>query len=261
MGVQPEIMRDIRTERSLLPGLCLGLFVWIAATPLAPAVAPATSGQSTTQIEAVAEPSHSLVWENKYVRTLKVEVLPGAATLKHRHGHDFFTVTLGAAEISNEVDGKSAATVKLEDGQVRFAEGRGPAHLVKNLASTPFRNVTIELLGDEAGKTAAPPKWDPESGTVTSPDGGSQEFLLIKDGVRASKMILQPGATQPKRQHIGPEMIVAVTDLDLGLAGKAKRATPLRLKARDVKWIEGGLDQTLINRGKKEAKIVLMQFP
>jgi quercetin dioxygenase-like cupin family protein len=209
----------------------------------------------------MAEPSHSLIWENKYARALKVEVAPGAATLKHRHGHDFFTVTLGSAEISNEVDGKPPVTVRLEDGQVKFGEGRGPAHLVRNVANTPFRNVTVELLGDEAAKKAAPPKWDQESGTVTSTDGGSQEILFVKDGIRASKITLQPGATQPKRQCTGPEMIVAVTDIDLGGAAKHKRAAPLRLKARDVKWFEGGLDQSLTNKGKKEAKIVLMQFP
>lgn len=247
--------------RSLFPVVGAALFIWSGATPLTPVVVPAPSGQAATQIEAMAEPSHRLVWENKYVRTLKVEVAPGAATLKHRHGHDFFTVTLGAAEISNEVDGKPPTTVKLEDGQVRFAEGRGPAHLVRDLASTPFRNVTVELLGDEAAKKAAPPKWDQETGTVTSIDGGSQEILFVKDGVRASKINLQPGASQPKRQHAGPEMIVAVTDLDLGSAAKHKRAASLRLKARDVKWIEGGLNQALTNKGKGETKIVLFEFP
>lgn len=244
----------------MFPVLGSALLIWIGATPLAPAGPPAAPGPTTTQIEAAAEPHHALVWENKYVRTLKVEIAPNGATLKHRHGHDFFTVTLGSAEISNEVDGKPPATVKFEDGQVRFAEGRGPAHLVRNLATTPFRNVTIELLGDEAAKKAAPPKWDQETGTVASSDGGSQEILFVKDGIRASKLNLQPGATQPKRHHTGPEMLVAVTDIDLG-AGKSKHGASMRFKARDAKWIEGGLNQILSNQGKNEATMVLIEFP
>jgi hypothetical protein len=215
--------------------------------------------EAATEIEVAAEPSHRLAWENQYVRAFKLEVLPNAATLKHRHPHDYVTVTFGAAELSNEVDGKAPATVKLEDGQVRFSEGRGPAHLVRNLIGTPFRNVTIEFLQDDAAHKAAPPRWDEESGVSTAP-GGNREIVFVKDGVRVSKIGLQSGGTQPKREHTGPELIVAVTDVDLGKDAKDKGPAAVQLKAGDMKWMQGGLANMLTNVGQQEAKLVLLEF-
>jgi quercetin dioxygenase-like cupin family protein len=261
------------------PALVLILSVWSAPAPAAPdaslkspaAAAPTGAGSvsmpAAKQIEASAEPSHHFAFENKYVRTLKVEVAPKAATLKHLHNHDYVTVTLGDAELSNEVDGKAPANVKLQDGQVRFSDGRGPAHLVRNMGSAVFRNVTIELLQDETARKIAPPRadqkgsspWEKDTGTLTS-EGGSQEILFVKDGVRASKLSLQPGGVQPPRQHAGPELVVAVTDADLGNQGSKKHTKPTSLKAGDVKWIDAGMAQAVKNSGRKEAKLVLLEF-
>jgi quercetin dioxygenase-like cupin family protein len=187
------------------------------------------------------------------VHVFKVEVLPGASTLKHRHGHDFVAVTIGAAELSNEVEGKPPASVKQADGLIRFNEA-GLVHLVRNTASTPFRNVTIELLQDDPAHKALLLKWDEESGVLAA-KGGSREIVFVKDGARVSSMVLQPGGAQPKRQHNGPEFLVAVTDLELG-----KGARAVKLKAGEVKWFDTGLSQQLLNTGKQEAKLVLLEF-
>jgi quercetin dioxygenase-like cupin family protein len=255
------------------PALAMALFVWSAPAQAAPDASASNPATSTPKpVEASGEPHHQLAFENKYVRTLKVQVAPKAATQRHLHNHDYFTVTFGDAELSNEVDGKAPATVKLQDGQVRFSDGRGPAHLVRNLGSAPFRNVTIELLQDEAARKTPPTgdqkaapqgnqraQWDKDSGSVTS-DGGVQEILFVKDGVRVSKLTLQPGGTQPARQHTGPDLLVAVTDVDLGGQGQKKHTKSVQLKAGDVKWIDVGLAQTLNNSGKKETKAVLLEF-
>jgi quercetin dioxygenase-like cupin family protein len=269
-----------------LPFLPLVVFVWSCATPPAPstaatpaatpsAAAPALSTASTSAapapsaaasasaaqapappappVELSAEPSHHFVLENKYLRAYKVEILPGGATLNHHHGHDFVTVAVGSAELSNEVEGKAPASVKMQDGLTRFTEG-GVTHLVRNVGSAPFHNVTIEFLQDDPAHKATPPKWDEESGTVTS-KGGTREILFVKDGVRVSSMVLQPGAAEPKRQHAGPEFVVAVTDAELG-----KGAGGVELKAGDVKWLEGGAARAMKNTGKEEAKVVLLEF-
>src|SRR5438552_5407537 len=106
-------------------------------------------GQSVSEVEITAEPHHRLSLENQYVRVFKVDVPPHESTLMHRHCHDYIFVTLGASEVSNEVEGKPAATLKLEDGETRFTPGNF-SYISLNLASTPFRNVTIELLLDKA---------------------------------------------------------------------------------------------------------------
>ncbi|HYW39296.1 MAG TPA: hypothetical protein VE957_14375, partial [Terriglobales bacterium] len=66
---------------------------------------PFLLAQTATEVEITAEPSHHLAIENEYIRAFKVEVAPHAATLMHRHRHDYVAVTLGDAHISNEVEG------------------------------------------------------------------------------------------------------------------------------------------------------------
>lgn len=97
------------------------------------------------------EPDHHLAFENDKVRAFKVSVAPHTATLIHRHDRDYVFVSLGDADISNEIVGKSPFEVKLNDGQASFTKG-GFAHLAKNLADTPFRNVTVELMQPAKGE-------------------------------------------------------------------------------------------------------------
>src|SRR5205814_7728403 len=113
-----------------------------------PLIAFILFGQSVAEVEITAEPHHRLALENQYVRVFKVDVPPHESTLMHRHRHDYILVTLGASEVSNEVEGKPAATLKLEEGETRFTPGNF-AHMARNLASTAFCNVTMECLRDK----------------------------------------------------------------------------------------------------------------
>src|SRR5258708_34584640 len=106
---------------------------------------PFVLAQTTSEVEITAEPSHHLVLENETVRVFKVEVVAQSATLMHRHRHDYFSVSLGDAHISNEVEGKPPVDVKLNDGETRFAAGKF-AHVARDLSCNPFRTLTIEIL-------------------------------------------------------------------------------------------------------------------
>jgi quercetin dioxygenase-like cupin family protein len=211
-------------------------------------------GQSVSEVEITAEPHHHLALENQYVRVFKVDVPPHDATLMHRHRHDYVFVTLGTSQVSNEVEGKPAATLRLQDGEARFTPGNF-AHIARNLASTPFRNVTIEFLRD---KTTAQAKWDQERG-LNVLSGGTQEILFVKDGVRVSEIELQPGGVLPKHHHTGPHLVVAISDLDLRNDVEGKPASTAELKSGDIKWIAGGYTHTLTNVGKQQ-KFVTLEF-
>jgi len=211
--------------------------------------------QSGSEVEITAEPHHHLALENQYVRVFKVDVPPHDATLMHRHRHDYVFVTLGASQVSNEVEGKPAAMLKLQDGEVRFTPGNF-AHIARNLASTPFRNVTIEFLQDKA---AAPAKWDEERG-LNVLTGGTQEILFVKDGVRVSEVELQSGGAMPKHHHSGPHLVVALSDLDLRNDVEGKPPAPAQLKSGDIKWIDGGYTHTVTNVGKQQAKFATLEF-
>jgi quercetin dioxygenase-like cupin family protein len=215
-------------------------------------------GQSVSEVEITAEPHHHLALENQYVRVFKVDVSPHKSTLMHRHRHDYVFVTLGASEVENDVAGKPSATLKLQDGETRFTPGNF-VHIARNLASTPFRNVTIEFMQDEKARSSTSPNWEEERG-LNVLTGGTQEILFVKDDVRVSEIELQPGGVVPKHHHAGPHLVVALSDLDLRSDVEGKPASSAQLKSGDIKWMPGGYTHTLTNVGKGQAKFVTLEF-
>ena len=215
--------------------------------------------QSVPEVEITNEAHHHLALENEYVRVFQVEVPPHDATLMHRHRHDYLFVTLGDALLTNEVEGKPPVDAALKDGDTRFTPGNF-AHIARNRADTPFRNVTIELLQDEEARTAPPAKWDEDRGLQVL-NAGTQEILFVKDNARASEIELQPGGVIPSHHHNGPHLVVAITDLDLRSDVEGRGPAPAQLKAGDVKWVPGGYTHTVTNVGKQTAKFVTVEFP
>jgi beta-alanine degradation protein BauB len=215
--------------------------------------------QTAPEVEITNEAHHHVVLENQYVRVFQVEVAPRESTLMHWHRHDYVFVTLGASDVSNEVKGKPPVGLKLQDGETRFVPGNF-AHIARNNATTPFRNVTIELLQDEKARTRAPAPWDEERG-VHVLNEGTQEILFAKDGARVSEFELQPGGSVPSHHHSGPHLVVAVTDLDLRSDVKGQEPMPGHFKSGDVKWLPGGYTHTLTNIGKQVAKFVTVELP
>jgi quercetin dioxygenase-like cupin family protein len=214
--------------------------------------------QTAGEVEITAEPAHHLALENAYVRIFKVDVPPHGQTLMHRHRHDYVFVTLGATRLENQVAGRPPATLALQDGETRFIPGDF-SHLVKNLSDSPFRNVTIELLQDEQARKSPPPKWDEERGLHVL-QGGTQDILFVKDGVRVSDVELQPGGVVPRHRHSGPHLVVAVSDLYLRSDVVGRGPTAAKLTSGDIAWVKGGFTHTLTNVGEQKAKFITLEF-
>jgi len=214
--------------------------------------------KSPSVVEITAEPSHHLILQNRYVRVFSVEIAPHTATLPHRHRHDYVFVALSPAEISNEVEGKPPATLKLASGETRFAAGNF-VHVVRNQSITSFRNIAIELLQDE--KTGSiPASADEDSRSLHILKGGTEQVLFVKDGVRVSDIELQIAGVEPKHRHAKAELMVALTDLVLRNDVVGKSVSNLEMKAGEVKWIEGGFTHTVTNVGEGPAKYVTLEF-
>jgi quercetin dioxygenase-like cupin family protein len=231
----------------------------LAATLLA-AQAPAP------EVELNAEPHHHLTLENKSVRVYNVDVPPHTDTLMHWHRHDYIYVTLGPTEVVNAVKDKPPVTVKLQDGETRFSPAPF-AHIARNLTDQPFRNVTIEIVDDEALRHSTAP-WDPnknEDRALETFQGGTQQILFVKDAIRASEFELQPGAVVPMHHHTGPHLLVAVSDLDIrsDVEGQGPNSgqTSGHFKSGDSKWLPGNYSHTITNTGQKPAKFVTLEFP
>ncbi len=218
--------------------------------------------QSPREVEITAEPDHHLVIENDQVRVFYVDVPPNAETLLHWHRHDYVFVTLGPTEVVNAVKGKDPITQKLEDGDTRLVPGNF-AHQVRDVASTHFRNVTVEILQDEKLRTSAA-KWDEDRG-LDILEGGTKQILWIKDGIRATEFELQPGAKVPEHHHNGPHLLVAVSDIDIrsDVSGTGPMSGPMpgHFKSGEAKWLPGNYSHTITNTGKQPAKFVTLEFP
>lgn len=243
-------MRTINFSALFLLCFALSPTAMPSAAAEAPAVEPA--------VEITAEPAHHPALENEHVRVFQVEVAPHASTLLHRHGHDYLFVTLGDSQISNEVQGKAPVELRLADGETRFTPGDF-AHVAKNLADRPFRNVTVELLQDERLREAPSP-WPPETGRSKEFPGVRMKALFVRDGARVSEVELQPGATVPSHHHDGPHLMVAVSDLELRSDVEGMGSMPGQFKSGDVKWLPGGFTHTLTNTGKSPARLVTVEF-
>lgn len=221
--------------------------------------APLLTAQNAGDVEITAEPHHHLALQNAYVRAFKVEVPAHQDTLMHWHHHDYFFVTLGDTQLENDVKGKPPATLKLQDGETRFSPGNF-AHLAKNLADTPFRNVTIEYLLDEKARQSPPPHWDEERGLHVL-NAGTQDIMFVKDGVRVTDTQLQPGGIIPRHHHATPHLMVAVTDVQLKSEPDGKPPTTTQVKAGDIRWVEAGATHTVTNTGDKPARYIVFEFP
>jgi hypothetical protein len=242
LGFSPRGTATIcRMKRRAL--FCL-LTTLLAAQALAP------------EVEVNAEPHHHLTLENKYVRAYNVEVPPRTDTLMHWHRHDYFAVKLGTAEVINAVKDKPPITIKLQDGQTTFAAAPF-AHIVHNQTDQPFRNVTIEIVADESLRHSTT-KWDEDRALKTFP-GGTQQILFVKDAIRASEFELQPGAAVPPDHHVGPLLLIAVSDIYLRSAVEGQAPDSERLKPGEVRWLPGGFPA--ITAGQNPAKFVTLEFP
>jgi quercetin dioxygenase-like cupin family protein len=228
--------------------LCL---VLLAAQAIAP------------EVEITAEPHHHLTLENKSIRVFNVEVPPHSDTLMHWHRHDYIYVTLGDTEVVNAVKDKAPVTVKLQDGETRFSAATF-AHIARNPTDQPFRNVTIEILEDEALRNSTA-KWD-EDRALDVLTKGTKQVLFVKDGIRVSEFELQPGGIVPLHHHTGPHLLVAVSDLDLredAIRSDAGGHAPMpgHFKSGDSKWLPGNYSHSITNTGKQPAKFVTLEFP
>ena len=210
------------------------------------------------EVELTSEPHHHLALENAYVRVFKVEVPPHQSTLVHVHRHDYMFVALGASDVENDVKDKPPVRLKLQDGETHYSDAP-LAHAAKNLADTPFRNVTIEFMKDAEAHKTPPLAWDPDRG-LSVLHGGTIDIMFVKDGARVSEVDLEPGGMIPKHTHTGPHLVVAITDLDLQSDVTGKPPARLQVKSGDIRWVEGGLTHTVTNVGKQKSRLITVEF-
>jgi len=230
--------------------------LWVAGIVFLSFASSLTYAQAP-EVELTTDPAYRLVLENGYARVFQVEVPPRSATLMHRHRHDYVSVTLGASEVSSDVEGKNPIRRSLQDGEADFVPGNF-AHILRNLGNNPFRNVTIELLQDEKYRSA-PAKWDEDRGLHIL-HGGTEEILFAKDDVRVSEVELQTAGVDSGHRSARPQLLVAVSNVVLRGEFSGKGSSNLEMKSGDVKWFARGVMHDLTNIGRQGARYVIVEF-
>jgi quercetin dioxygenase-like cupin family protein len=90
---------------------------------------------------------HTLELENERVRILRLALAPGQSTGQHSHDRRFLGVVVTEGKIAVERSATETETVTFNPGDHRWHE-RGMGHSIRNVGSTTFEAVEIELKGD-----------------------------------------------------------------------------------------------------------------
>lgn len=207
------------------------------------------AGSVVAQTEAVPitqEPVHHLVLENEYTRVFYVEVPVGEQTLVHEHKNDYVFVTLGDSDVENVPQGKDPVRLQLKDGEVRYV--KAPlVHRAKNLATTPFRNVTIEIL--KAGDAGEEKRANLRIAASTVERISNKKVTVVAYRAKAHGSIDSDATTLPS-------LFVADSDLEI-TARKAGRAT---LHSGDVKWLAVGTSFSVRGVGAQPLRFAVLAY-
>jgi quercetin dioxygenase-like cupin family protein len=207
----------------------------------------AAAAQSPVPVEG--EPRHHLKFENSYVRVFDVVVPPGDATLFHTHSKDYAFVSIGDASLKAEVMGSPAVDLILKDGETRFSKAT-VIHRVMNPGMTPFRNITIEVLGSPT-MTAGGQKLDRVPGHT---------LLFENERVRAWRLVLDPGQSTGLHTHGHAGLGVSVSGGQLSIATSGGQSREATLKPGDFQWHDLDTTHSLKNVGKTRFEAVDIEW-
>jgi hypothetical protein len=210
--------------------------------------------QVVTEVPIDKEPAHHFAMENDFVRVFDVVVAPQAATLMHRHDLDYMFVILGDADISNERMNEKPVRVALKDGDIRYSKG-GFAHIARNMADTPFHNITIEL------KNPGKPVCGIDPAAACKNDVSLVEKVFSTEHVNVQLTTMEPGQQQPSHSHAGPHLAVAVDDLTFENHVANKPVVNISMKKGETKWISTtGMTHYLKNIGQGRARLISIEI-
>jgi hypothetical protein len=206
---------------------------------LALLLSPSLPAQAPVAVPIAKEPHHHLVLENDYVRVFRVNVPAHDATLLHQHVVPYLYVSLGPADVINAVQGRPEARIVMADGQLGYSPGHF-AHIARNLADTPFRNVTIEFLkpqGESHNLCSQFVLSDP-IGPCNKPgvEDHTLEPQFDTSGISVDLLRFSSKTTIAETTMKAPFLIVSLRNSGVKIAAKG---TPTRtLRAGEMEWFD-----------------------
>src|SRR5271165_7036015 len=242
----------MKTYRLLLLLACAG------GLALAQDAKQATAGKYGPTVEITAEPSHHLKIENLYIRAFYVEVAPHQSTLMHHHGYDYLAVVFGHSEIDSITPDGTVKHVVFEDGAVGYTPA-GLTHVATDLAATPFRNATIELLQNQAHPVCVKNCENDPRAKDWPPLTAEAKLVGYGDTFRISQVTIKPNQTMSTDEP-GPHLVVLLTDMHAHTGPQGKGGMDFSMKADDMMFHGGHPDHGLTNTGDQDVRMVVVEF-
>jgi quercetin dioxygenase-like cupin family protein len=220
------------------------IILLLIALALIPSATLSQSSSPQSPVEISGEAHHHPKLENEFVRIWDVTVPAGDATLWHVHRNDNVVVTLADANLRLESATAAPAEAQWKFGEVRFAKATY-THRAMNVGTTPFHNLTIELL-----KSPGPKEQSPKYPITRTP-------VLENDRVRVFRVTLEPGQSTSMHTHVFAGLSIALTsgEIEITTEGK-KQADKLSLPPGDVRWRAGAVTHSIKNVGKTRFEAV-----
>jgi hypothetical protein len=102
---------------------------------------------ANAQIPEVKEPHHKIVFENKYIRLIDLQIKPGDTTLMHTHDAASVVVFLTKSTFAIENQGQPAVKTDVEPGNTvyRNYDEKPVTHRVWILGALLFRCFVVEI--------------------------------------------------------------------------------------------------------------------
>src|SRR5439155_7853456 len=180
----------------------LYLLILLLALALIPITTLSQSNSPQSPVEISGEAHHHPKLENEFVRIWDVTVAAGDATLWHVHRNDNVVVTFADASLRLESAAAAPAEAQWKFGEVRFAKATY-VHRALNIGTTPFHNLTIELLKSKS------PAFFPD--VSIRPTRAGRQPVLEDDRVRVYRLSLAPGESTNMHTDPVPGLAIALT--------------------------------------------------
>lgn len=211
--------------------------------------------------DMASAPHYRLLLSNDQVRVFSVDLRTNERTMA-RHDHNFLVITLQDCEVIMWPEGASDITnFRFSKGDVRFGIG-GRASGIRNDETTEYRNVTVEFLNPNVtnyGYQTTTGTWDYGASGVNpplDPHANFRSVLRLGDATVNDFQLLSRDPLPLPEKKDGPELLVAVTDVDL----KSSEYERIRKSSGDVVWIPPGRKSTPTNAATSAARFILINF-
>eukprot|EP00752_Nemacystus_decipiens_P003359 g3106.t1 len=208
-------------------------------------------------VEVYDEPLHPTVFENDFVRVLKVDCPSNRDTMFHRHSQDSFFLFFRTAQIRNEVVGKEPFEVELQGGS--FYWGDHLANPIVHKVCVGKHNLDcmdVEIKADRPKPTSL--------GPALRNDIPKRDLCLDNDVVRAYRVKLAHGESiqsalageggeESESRELGGRFAY------LAVALKSARLSRGDVKAGDNWWCGGGAEDAWDNVGEEAVEVMILQ--